>query len=110
MTARLAPERSSGKPPPMDLARQITSGFTPKIRWRRPTPAWRGLHFVEDQQRAVLAANIAQPLQEAGCGMHSPTFIKIGSRMIAAICPGYCLKRFSTLFQIVEAGDDNILE
>src|SRR5947199_3854002 len=30
ITARLAPKAPSGKPPPMDLARQIMSGFTPK--------------------------------------------------------------------------------
>src|SRR5438034_7780434 len=30
ITARLAPNVASGKPPPMDLARQMMSGLTPK--------------------------------------------------------------------------------
>ena len=40
--------------------------------------------------------------------MHNPTFIKIGSRIIAAICPGFSRKRRSTLGKIIERGNNHI--
>ena len=43
------------------------SGFTPKVfGGAAPCQFRAGLHFVEDQQRAVLRRNLAQALQKAG--------------------------------------------
>ena len=61
------PNAASGNPPPIDFARQIMSGVTPKYSEAPPQPSFApGLHFVEDQQRAVFGGNVAQPFEEAG--------------------------------------------
>jgi len=42
--------------------------------------------------------------------MHKPTFIKMGSRIMAAISPGNCLKRRSTLARVVERGYRHVVD
>src|SRR6516225_8877525 len=36
------------------------------------------------------------PSRKPGSGIHKPTFIMIGSRIMAAISPGYCWNRYAT--------------
>src|SRR5467141_1042730 len=68
------------------------------------------LYFVEDQQRAVLAANIAQPLQEAGLRHAQSDVHEDGFENDRGDLSGILLKTIFDALQVVEAGDDNILE
>ena len=65
ITDLLVPNAAKGKPPPIDLARQIMSGCDAEVFARAaPSELCTGFHFVEDQQRAVFVADLAQALQE----------------------------------------------
>ena len=55
-----------GKPLAIALPRVVTSGSTPAMAWSRRGVAKAGDHLVEDQQRALAVAQVAQALEEAG--------------------------------------------
>ncbi len=66
MTRLCVPKAASGNPPPIDFARQIMSGVTPKILQSSGPAEFRaGLDFVEDQQRAMLVAEFAQAFEKS---------------------------------------------
>src|ERR1700731_2549281 len=69
----------------MDLARQIMSGFTPK-------------------------KSIAQPLQEAGLRHAQSDVHEDGFENDRGDLSGILLKTIFDALEVVEAGDDNILE
>ena len=73
-----------------------------------PAQLRAGFYFVEDQQCAVFVAEIPKPCRKPGCGMQRPTFIMIGSKMMAAISFGFSLKRRSTVCEIVEGRDHHV--
>ena len=63
MTSRVEANAASEKPPPMDFARQTMSGLMLEIFARAAAGQLRArLHFVENQQRAVLLGDFAQSL------------------------------------------------
>ena len=111
MTAFDVPKAASGKPPPIDFARQIMSGFTPKYS-RRAAPAelGAGLHFVEDQQRAVLIAEFAQPFEEAGL-RHAEA--DVHHDRLENDCRDFAGKLLEAMLdaaEIVEAGDGDVAD
>src|SRR5882762_4827422 len=69
-----------------------------------------GLDFVEDQQRAILVANIAQSLKEAGLRETETDVHKDGLEDDRGNLSRMLLKTIFDALQIVEAGDNNILE
>ena len=74
------------------------SGLTLKYSDAPPHPSFAPVFTSSKISSApFLVAMSRSPSRKPGCGMHRPTFIRIGSRMMAAISPGFCLKRSSTL-------------
>jgi len=60
--------RPKGKPPPIDFARQIMSGFTPNNRWRRPQASFcAGFLLHRNQQPRHLRRKVsANPSRKPG--------------------------------------------
>src|SRR5580704_13354402 len=105
MTLRLEPNAPSGSPPPIDFARQIMSGLTPKYSLAPPQASFAPVFTSSKINRApFLSQRSRRPCRNPGSGMHRPTFIRIGSRILAGIF-------FEAAFdaaEIIEAGDDDV--
>src|SRR5271166_6081082 len=103
MTDLLVPNAARGKPPPIDFARQIMSGVTPKYSLAPPQQSFAPVFTSSKIRSAPFLLQISRrPLRNPGCGMQRPTFIKIGSRIMAAISPGFFLKRRSTVARLLK--------
>ena len=74
-----------------------------------PRDAESGHHFVEDQQRAVLRAQLAQALEIARqCGSTSPMLPGYGSTITAAIASGCASKARVDGGRVVEGQHDRV--
>src|SRR5262252_9829462 len=92
-----APKAASGRPPPIDLARQIMSGFRPKYSEAPPQQSFAPVFTSSKISNAPFRSqSFRSPSRKPGSGIHKPTFIMIGSRIMAAISPGYCWNRYAT--------------
>src|SRR6267143_1201531 len=75
-----------------------------------PSELGAGLHFVKNQQRTVLGANITQSLQESGLRQTQSDVHEDGLENDGGDLAGILLEAIFDALQIVEAGDDNIVE
>ncbi len=67
ITARFAPNAASGSPPPMDFARQMMSGFTPKYSLAPPQASFAPVFTSSKISSApFFVADIAQALEKTG--------------------------------------------
>ena len=109
MTVRLDAKRASGNPPPIDFARQIMSGFTPKYSLAPPHASFAPVFTSSKISSApFLVAEIAQALQETGL-RHAQTDIhqnrlENDRRDLA----GIFFEAPLDAAEIVEAGDDDV--
>src|SRR5712692_5609893 len=81
-----------------------------KVARAAPRQLGAGFYFVKNQQRAVLGANIAQPLQESGLRQAQSDVHEDWLENDGGDLAGILFKPIFDALQIVKAGDDNVLE
>jgi len=69
ITDLLAPNAANGRPPPIDLARQINVGVNVEVfAGAAPAEFGAGFYFVENQERAIFRGEVAKTFQETRLG------------------------------------------